>query len=153
LRQDYLDTIEQQSKDRPKLARQLLERREDGRIKMYVTHRMLCLRREAHNLFVGGSYAPLRGNQNVAAFARAAEGQTLLVAAPVQIATLTRGAMVAPLGADVWRDQVLPAPGEPGRVYHDLFTGRSLSVVERDRRAVLRLAEVFGEFPVAALLG
>jgi len=57
----------------------LLETREDGRIKLYISHRLLCLRRERPELFVGASYTPLRGNQHVAAFSRGADGQTLWV--------------------------------------------------------------------------
>jgi maltooligosyltrehalose synthase len=56
------------------------------------------------------------------------------------------------MGAEIWRENVLPVPGEPGRIYRDLFSGHRLTAAERDRRAVLKLAEVFGDFPVAALL-
>jgi hypothetical protein len=42
----------------------------------------------------------------------------------------------------------LSVPGEPGRAYRDLFTDRQI-VAERGE---LELAEIFGEFPVAALL-
>jgi (1->4)-alpha-D-glucan 1-alpha-D-glucosylmutase len=151
LREEYLAWILERSGDRPKLARALLEARADGRIKLYVTQRLLCLRRESPALFVGGSYTPLRGNQHVAAFARAAERHTLVVAAPVQIATLTGGALVPPIGPEVWREAVLPMPGEPGRVYRDLFTGRSLTTTAQGGRAELALADVFSDFPVAAL--
>jgi (1->4)-alpha-D-glucan 1-alpha-D-glucosylmutase len=151
-RQDALRWIVAHARDRRGLASKLLDSREDGRIKLYVSQRSLCLRRERSHLFVGAGYTPLRGNQNVAAFARAAEGQTLVVAAPVQIATLMRGGLALPLGTDVWRDARLPVPGEPGRVYTDLFTGQELTAEEGDGRTALKLAEVFGEFPVAALL-
>ena len=134
------------------LARTLMDQRDDGRIKLYVTQRLLCLRRERPALFVGGSYTPLRGNQHVAAFVRAAEGQTLLIAAPIQVATLTRGALVAPTGQDVWRDNALGIPGDPSRAYRDLFTGRRLEPANEHGKARLRLARVFEDFPVAALL-
>jgi (1->4)-alpha-D-glucan 1-alpha-D-glucosylmutase len=155
LRQRHLRWIVEHShsEDRLKLTQKLLDSHdEDGRIKLYVTQRLLCLRRESPGLFVGGSYTPLRGNQNVAAFGRSGDGRTLVVAAPVQTATLTRGAMVPPIGADIWRETLLPVPGEQGRVYRDLFTGRAHTVLDRDGRAALRLADVFGDFPVAALL-
>jgi (1->4)-alpha-D-glucan 1-alpha-D-glucosylmutase len=133
--------------------RQLLENREDGRIKLYISQRMLCLRRERPQLFVGGSYLPLRGNPHVAAFTRSAHGQkTLLIAAPIQIATLTRGALTLPIGHEVWRDQSLSIPGDSSRNYHDVFTGRTLTGADGSGRATLKLAEVFAEFPVAALL-
>ena len=147
LRQRHLRSI-LASTDRKKLARDLLKARDDGRIKLYLSQRLLCLRRERPRLFVGGGYSPLRGGAHVAAFARSAEGQVLVIAAAVQMATLTRGALALPIGAEVWRETRLQVPGEPGRVYRDLFTDRQLTAAE----AGVRLAEVFGELPVAALL-
>jgi maltooligosyltrehalose synthase len=99
-------------------------------------------------LFVGAAYTPLRGNQHVAAFARSCDGQTLVVAAAVQIATLLRGALAVPVGRDVWRDQRLAVPGEPGRIYRDLFTGEELTV----DGGGIQLAAIFDGLPVAALL-
>src|SRR5215213_4281416 len=117
---------------------------------MYVTQRLLCLRRERPRLFVGGAYSPLRGHPHLAAFARAADGQTLIVAAPVQLASLTRGALIPPMGPEVWRDHMLSVPGEPGRHYQDLFTGRGHVASASGGRAALRVAEMLGDFPVAA---
>ena len=152
VRGEHLRWILDHSSDPLELTRTLLDTRADGRIKLYISQRMLCLRRERRELFVGGSYSPLRGNQHVAAFARAADGQTLVIAAPVQIATLTNGALIEPIGPDIWRDDSLRVPGEPGRIYTDLFTGQTLATGTTDGKATLKLAEVFGEFPVAALL-
>ena len=152
-RQRELQWLLSRSADPPRLVQQLLAVPEDGRIKLYISQRLLCLRRERPQLFVGGSYTPLRGHQHVAAFARAADGQVLVVAAPVQIATLMRGTPAPPIGPEVWREDLLPVPGEPGRQYCDVFTGRTHSVIERHGRSVLRLADVFGDLPVAALLG
>jgi len=145
LRRRLLTSVVGHSADRLKLARDLLAHAEDGRVKLYVTQRLLCLRRERPALFVGGSYTPLRGNPHVAAFARAAEGQTLVVVAPVLIATLLRGSQVAPIGPDVWRDERLNVPGSR---YENLFTGQPLSVEDNS----LKLADVVSDFPVAALL-
>jgi len=152
LRSAYLRDLVERSNDPLKLVKELLESREDGRIKLYISHRLLCLRRERAELFVGANYTPLRGNQHVAAFGRGAEGQTLVIAAPVQIATLTRGALVPPIGPEVWRDEWLPVPGEPGRVFHDVFTGQKRVAEQRSARAAVKLAELFSDFPVAALL-
>jgi (1->4)-alpha-D-glucan 1-alpha-D-glucosylmutase len=151
VRQEHLRWIESHANGRARLARRLLESSEDGRIKLYVTHCLMCRRRETPGLFVGGSYTPLRGNQHVAAFARGFEGQSVVIAAPVQIATLTRGALSPPIGSEIWRDDVLPVPGEPGRLYRDLFTGRTLAARHEGGKTVLKLAEVFELFPVAAL--
>ncbi len=152
LRRAHLQCIQEHARDRLKLTRELLDSRADGQIKLYVLQRLLCLRREQPELFVGGSYTPLRGTQHVAAFGRAADGQALIIAAPVHIATLTRGALAEPIGPEIWREDTLRVLGEHGRVYRDLFTGRELASHVHDGKAVLRLADVFGDFPVAALL-
>jgi (1->4)-alpha-D-glucan 1-alpha-D-glucosylmutase len=152
LRRVYLQELVERIDDPLTLVPELLDAPEDGRIKLYISQRLLCLRRERPELFVGGSYTPLRGNQHVAAFARGADGQTLVIAAPVQLATLTRGAQLAPIGPDVWREAWLALPGEPGRVYRDLFTGHHHTTRPHAGRAALKLAELFGHFPVAVLL-
>jgi len=152
LRRAYLRGLVDRSDDPLELVKELLESAEDGRIKLYISQRLLCLRRERPELFVGAHYTPLRGDQRVAAFARSAEGHTLVIAAPVQIATLTRGALLPPIGAEVWREGWLPVPGEPGRVFQDLFTGQRRTAEQRGGKAGLRLADVFSDFPVAALL-
>jgi maltooligosyltrehalose synthase len=82
----------------------------------------------------------------VAAFSRSAGDQLLVVTAPIQIATRLRGNMLVPIGSDVWRDDALLVPDG---AYDNLFTGRSITT---DERGVLRLADVFADFPVAALL-
>jgi (1->4)-alpha-D-glucan 1-alpha-D-glucosylmutase len=135
----------------------LVESREDGRLKMLVVHRLLCLRRESPALFVGGSYTPLRTGgrahkyQHVCAFARSAEGRTLVVAAPVLIATLMRGVPQPPLGPEVWRDDWLYVP--PAAHYRDVLTGEVIETIAQDGGStVLPLREVFGSLPVAALL-
>ena len=145
LRHKLLARVLKAATHRRALARDLLASPEDGRIKLYVSQRVLCLRRERPSLFVGGSYLALRGNPHVAAFARASDGQTLVVAAPVLIATLTRGNLIPPIGEDVWRNEILAVPN--GR-YEDLFTGKR----HTPEGGSLRLAEVFGDFPVAVLL-
>jgi (1->4)-alpha-D-glucan 1-alpha-D-glucosylmutase len=148
VRRKVLGDLTREIKDRGRLTRDLLKNAEDGRVKLYVSQRLLCLRREHPELFVGGGYTPLRGNPHVAAFARTSNGQTLVIAAPLQVATLTRGALVAPLGEEVWRNETL---GVPAGKYRDLFTGKEQSA-SGEHRSALRLASVFADFPVAALL-
>jgi (1->4)-alpha-D-glucan 1-alpha-D-glucosylmutase len=152
VRRELLSSILAAGEDRLRLTRDLLAHAEDGRIKLYVMQRLLCLRREQPRLFVGGSYTPLRGNPHVAAFARGCDGQTLVVVAPVQVATLLRNNLAPPIGADVWREDLLPVPGEAGRGYENVLTGQRLTAAESRSGAALRLADVLSDFPVAALL-
>jgi len=140
------------------LVQELLEQREDGRIKLYVTHRLLAFRQQHPEIFAHGSYVPLRSvgakrlKAHVCAFARATDGQQLIVVAPVLTATLTKGVSVLPLGEELWRDTALMVAGEPGQRYRNLFTGELLVSQPRRGRPCLPLAEVCQTFPVGALV-
>jgi (1->4)-alpha-D-glucan 1-alpha-D-glucosylmutase len=139
------------------LADELLAERQDGRIKLYVTHRLLDLRRERPWLFDGGGYLPLRvvgaHTGHACAFARTDGSQELVVVAPVLTATLTRGALVPPVGEEVWRDTaVVVNGGESGQGYADVFTGARVETTAVRGRAALPLAQALARFPVAALL-
>jgi (1->4)-alpha-D-glucan 1-alpha-D-glucosylmutase len=138
-------------------AADLLAHADAGRIKLYVTWRLLHLRRSLPGLFVGGSYSPLRAvgrartPRHVCAFARSDAGRTLIVAAPVLIASLLRDLpQQPPIGPTVWRDDWLPVPAETS--YRDVFTEQVLEPRSIEGRPALLLREVFGALPVAALL-
>jgi (1->4)-alpha-D-glucan 1-alpha-D-glucosylmutase len=139
-----------------RLADALVEAREDGRIKLYVIHRMLGLRREHPELFASGAYSPLRvvgaKTGHACVFSRSAGDRELIVVAPVLIAGLTGGDLVPPIGREVWRDTAVLVNGEAGARYRDLFTGEVVEAQVQGGRATLPMAEVLARFPVAALL-
>jgi (1->4)-alpha-D-glucan 1-alpha-D-glucosylmutase len=152
---------------RSELARALLAAWPDGRVKLYVTHRALTLRRARPELFRAGAYLPLEADgpraDHVVAFARTldeaggavgsapARGGLVIVAVPRLVARLIREPDGFPLGEPVWADTWLAVPGEPGARFRDRFTGAELESVARDGRAVLPLSALFGCFPVALL--
>jgi (1->4)-alpha-D-glucan 1-alpha-D-glucosylmutase len=140
----------------PALARQLTERKEDGRVKLYVTRQALHCRREHLGLFSTGEYVPLEAaglhREHVVAFLRRAEGVWALVAVPRLLTALVKSG-AAPLGPDVWETTVLVLPaGAPRGPWRNLFTGELLRSREENGQVVLPLAEVFGQFPVALLV-
>jgi (1->4)-alpha-D-glucan 1-alpha-D-glucosylmutase len=149
-RRQLLAELEVPEADRRALARRLVaEIADEGRIKLYLTQRLLHLRRAAPGLFIGGAYAPLRGHPHLGAFVRTAGGQLLVIAAPVRIATLVGHSLVPPLGAQVWGTQRLRVPAAS---YRDLFTGRRFESTGGGHRLEVPLAELFEDFPVAALI-
>ncbi|HZY85512.1 MAG TPA: malto-oligosyltrehalose synthase, partial [Gemmataceae bacterium] len=140
----------------PALARELVEAREDGRVKMYVLAQALRARRERPGLFSAGEYLPAHSpgprEENVCAFARR-HGEGWALAAAPRLLTHLVGPGQLPLGPDVWQDALLEAPGlAPGARCRNAFTGEVLAAAERDGRAWLSLAELFAHFPVALLL-
>ena len=131
----------------------LLERPDDGRVKMYVTARALNFRRERAGLFSRGEYAPLaargRRAENVLAFART-RGEEACVAIAARFFTRlgvrTEGTLA--LSAAAWGDTRLPL-GELGAGrWRDVFTGREF---DAGSGGALRLAEVLSPLPVALL--
>jgi (1->4)-alpha-D-glucan 1-alpha-D-glucosylmutase len=112
----------------------------DGRIKLYLTSRLLGYRREHFDLFAKGEYQPVQTSgafaQSLFAYAREQESQTILVIAP----RLSGRVGFPPLGA-LWRDTALDfIPAQPLR---DIFTGRDFSP---------RLAESLAVLPFAAFV-
>jgi (1->4)-alpha-D-glucan 1-alpha-D-glucosylmutase len=139
----------------PELARNLAETKEDGRIKLYVTHGALCCRRAHPGLFSEGEYLPVdaRGarRDNVVAFVRCHRGQAVLVVVPRLLTGLIAGPGELPLGPEVWQDTALPLPALPPR-WRNVFTGEVLATEPRPGQPVLPLGRVFAHFPVALLL-
>ena len=118
---------------------------QDGRIKLFLTHRLLVFRRENPKLFAQGSYTPLDLTGAFAgsciAFARAHEGHSIVVLAP----RLTARLGFPPIG-EAWRDTAVKLPDEFGNGC-DLFTGESFAGED----SALQLSRAFRKFPFALL--
>jgi (1->4)-alpha-D-glucan 1-alpha-D-glucosylmutase len=127
-------------------ASQLVKRMETGLAKLYVTWRMLTLRREAPGLFTAGEYVPLAARgphaEHVFAFARRREGRAAVAVVPRLVSALP--------AADGWGDTTLSLPGDLAALkWRDLFTGRPLAPAVGGGG---RLQDLFADFPVALLV-
>jgi (1->4)-alpha-D-glucan 1-alpha-D-glucosylmutase len=136
-------------------ARDLVEHKENGSIKLYVTSQTLRFRREHAALFADGTYQPLEANgpraDHVVAFARRLEDQEIVVAVPRLLTKVVRD-NDAPLG-DVWDGDVLLLPhADAGTRYTNLFTGERLEVDEIDGQIGLPVKDVFANMAVALLV-
>jgi (1->4)-alpha-D-glucan 1-alpha-D-glucosylmutase len=144
------DLRERMRGDRAALCRELVERWEDGRIKLYVTHVGLCAREDHADAFAAGEYLPLALTgakaEHAVAFARRGGGSTLVTVVPRLVATLTRDRGHALPDADAWEDTAVAGNEVAGR-WRNLFTAE---VMEPGADG-LRLADVLGGFPVALL--
>ncbi|HXA16626.1 MAG TPA: malto-oligosyltrehalose synthase [Thermoanaerobaculia bacterium] len=115
----------------------LLRRWHDGRIKMFVTWKLLELRARHVDLFRDGTYEPLDAGPNICAFVRRYKDDAVLVAVPRLLASFVKPGTF-PIG-DVWGDASL---GVSGR-WRDLFTG--------DEHEGTEVRKIFTRFPVAVL--
>jgi (1->4)-alpha-D-glucan 1-alpha-D-glucosylmutase len=140
-----------------KLCSELLESWPDGRIKLYVTHRALTLRRERQHLLRSGSYVPLsargEGAEHLVGLARRADTEAVIVAVPRLSARLTDFSGRFPLGDSAWGDTWLSL-GDPSLqgVYRDRFTGLRIATEQRDGAPALKASALFGGLPVAMLV-
>ncbi len=154
--QDIRSAVEASGGDLAGLADRLLAAKEDGRIKLYMTHRALVYRRDHPGLFTAGEYLPLaaRGAKagNLFAFARR-DGQSAAIAAvPRLVAGLTSNPDRPPIG-NAWRDTRLSLAGlDPNPRWRDVFTGRTFTAELRDDQASLAAADLFANLPVALLV-
>jgi hypothetical protein len=111
--------------DRAALARSLLAAKEDGRIKLYVTHEALAYRRRHPALFAEGAYLPLGAHgprsENVVAFGRALGDERVIAAVPRLLARLHPSD--PPVGA-AWAGTWLELPDEGAApAYRNVLTG------------------------------
>ncbi|MGV3533144.1 MAG: malto-oligosyltrehalose synthase [Chthoniobacteraceae bacterium] len=120
----------------------LLEHWRDGRIKLFVIHRLLQLRRKHPELFQQGSYSPVNATgkhqASCVAFCRNQESIRLAVIVPC----LTERVGTPPIG-DLWEDTTL----ELGGRWENVLTGEAISGETLEMKDVLR------RFPVAVLWG
>ncbi len=119
----------------------------DGRIKMFLTQRVLQFRREHTELFQHGEYLPLTQTGTFAeccvSFGRELANQWIVV-----IATRFSSRVGFPPIGESWKDTTIEFPEAlPLEHAHDLFTCRPVPV--QDRR--LKLADALSVLPFAAI--
>lgn len=131
----------------------LLEAPEDGGIKLYLTWKTLCLRRQHATLFQRGQYQSLTtagARQNhIVAFSRNDDHSRALIIVPRLIGTLLNNDLDGtPTGSRVWQDTQVLLPDDAGsRKYRNIFTGGILS-----SDGNLNVSDAFGELPIAVCI-
>jgi len=134
----------------------LLETPEDGRLKLYLIWKTLCLRRQNADLFQRGEYLPLAAQGkhagHVVAFAWKTETSAAIVLAPRLVAGLLGAFDTPPLGPRVWDDTrvFLPFSSKSGR-YRNVLTGNILATKESAGELMIEVASMLADFPVALL--
>jgi (1->4)-alpha-D-glucan 1-alpha-D-glucosylmutase len=154
-----LEELKKQESEIPlwEFARELTNKREDGKVKLYLLYKALNYRRQQRELFEQGEYIPLavtgEKNNAVCAFARRFNGRNIVVIAPRFFTKLISQPDILPLGGEVWRDTciVIPFAGI-GITYRNIFTGETVTIKrQQGTDTVFSLPEVFTNFPVALM--
>lgn len=139
-RQSCLAEIIKRENDLPGLVSDLLAKREDGRVKLFLIHRALQARKHNADLFLKGTYVPLmaEGSQEkrAIAFARIHKGGWAVTLAPR-----------FPASQLSWEDTLITLPKMAPQRWRDAITGEEVE----GRRIYLQ--EAFSHFPVSLLLG
>jgi (1->4)-alpha-D-glucan 1-alpha-D-glucosylmutase len=139
----------------PERARGLLEKPQDGRIKMYLTWKLLGFRRERPGVFRDGDYQALdiRGSfaSHLCSFARQTSKETLIAVAPRLLNKITAGGTHLPLG-ERWADTAVRAPPAV-QSYTNVLTGESVSVEWDAETPWLSMRQVLTNLPIALLVG
>ena len=125
------------------MCSELLETYADGRIKLYVLHRALQLRKAKPDLFLQGAYTALDTDEHALAFTRALGADCVVCVVPRLSWSLSKNGATFPL-ATAWGERAVRGL-EAGR-YRNWFTGEVLTV-----QGELKLAQVFARLPVALL--
>jgi (1->4)-alpha-D-glucan 1-alpha-D-glucosylmutase len=135
------------AEDRSGTAADLLDRFEDGRIKMLVCHALLRMRRELPALFRDGSYEKVEArapfDQHLVAFRREGAGRRAVTAVTRRSLTLVEGTDRWSVG-NAWGDATVAVPAGH---YDDVLTGRRLT---SDGAVAVR--DLFDVLPVAVLI-
>jgi (1->4)-alpha-D-glucan 1-alpha-D-glucosylmutase len=132
-------------------AETLFAAADDGRLKLYVTWRLLQHRVRLELLFREGDYTPLRARgpraNNVCGFCRRHGDARIVVVAPRWFARLMAAGR-APVDGALWEDTVIETPGG---LWTNLLTGETTGTAAPEN-APLRLADVFSTLPWAILI-
>jgi (1->4)-alpha-D-glucan 1-alpha-D-glucosylmutase len=117
----------------------------DGRIKMFLTQRLLRFRREHDNIFRRGNYVPLMVSGSLAdscvSFAREFQSRWIAVIAP----RVSSRVGFPPVG-EKWKDTVIELPENPGlRKVREIFGDRELKLESRS----LNVSEALSVLPFA----
>jgi (1->4)-alpha-D-glucan 1-alpha-D-glucosylmutase len=152
-RQQMFHGICKSGKNDTRLIGELTEAPEDGRIKLYLIWKTLCLRRQFPDLFQMGEYLPLtvEGTKadHVVAFARKSESSTVLVVVPRLVAGLLGDVDLPPIGPQVWEDTQILLPFCGSATYRNAFTEEVLNLRKGDGYATIALSTILANFPVA----
>jgi (1->4)-alpha-D-glucan 1-alpha-D-glucosylmutase len=154
--QDELSSLQHSAPNEPQnLVVQLLQKAEDGRIKLYLTNRALEYRRSHRELFATGRYYPLEASgtrkAHLVAFARKQSGHSVLAIAARFFLKLSPGELTIP--SQAWADTFLTLPKSvQADCFRNVLTDQTVRITRHKGKALIPAAEIFSlGLPVALL--
>lgn len=131
----------------------LMQSWQDGRLKLYLTMRLLNFRRAHPSLFAAGEYRsiPTHGahHNSVFAFARCYGSEWLLVVVPRLLGPLSRMPEF-PVGKEIWQSTCLVLPSDAPESWKNVLTDQPLKLASSEAAAV-PASDFFDVFPFAVL--
>jgi (1->4)-alpha-D-glucan 1-alpha-D-glucosylmutase len=132
------------------LIQELLEMKEDGRVKLFLIVQALNARKMSAHIFQKGAYNPLavtgRFRKHLIAFARHDASAWSVTVVPRFLTVLVEYGGL-PLGPEVWQDTGVILPEPAPSLWRNMLTGQVLSGDQ-----TLWAGEIFQHFPVALLM-
>ncbi len=150
-RTSYLqDIITREQENILALIPDLFSSKEDGRVKLFLIHRVLKARNEYLDVFQRGNYIPLKTDgafkEHVVTFLREYENLRAIIIAPRLYTGLVKEGNY-PLGNEVWLDTFAFVPKGGVSEWRNMITGESVKGEQK-----LSVGNVLQSFPVALLM-
>jgi (1->4)-alpha-D-glucan 1-alpha-D-glucosylmutase len=155
LREELLNGLQDRLDGSPSgLFRETLSGWEDGRIKLFVIHTLLRLRKTFPDLFVSGGYHPLledwERSEHMMGFARILGDQAVLLCVPQKPLATIDGQSDLTVSPEIWGDRRMPLPLGISGPLTNVFSGRQVPVVKEgdsgmDGEFSVRMSDAFGE--------
>ena len=136
------------------LAAQLLDTMADGRIKLFITWRLLSYRRQHEDIFRQSNYIPLTAEgpeaDHICGFARRFGKKLIVSACARYFASLSHKGNQIPCGS-VWSETFLEVPEEGSGSWFNILTGEFLQTKKIKEKEVFAMEQIFTTLPVAFL--
>ena len=146
-RREFLQDIKTQNeRDILQLIKELIATKENGKIKLFLTHQLLIARKKYSELFQNGDYQPIEVTgeykDSIVAFSRSYEDKTVVAIAPRFLTGIIDPGQL-PLGMEVWSDTSLKLANKD---WHNLIDGQTIA-------GETAVGKILQNFPVALLMG
>ena len=150
-RQSFLQDIKARAEtDILGLISELLAKKEDGRVKLFLICQALKARTEYLEVFQKGTYLPLQVvgklQDHIVAFARSHGDRMAIAIAPRFLTSLVEPGEL-PLGDGIWEDTQLQLPPEAPSSWTNIVTAQTIPA-----EGTIRVGEALKHFPVALLI-